>query len=403
MLNTYMKKGYILPSEITDCAWLRNGVYFEAVADDNRNIRSCCRISPETSVDSIHTLNTSMKNTSEYTFENLKESACSKCSRREEINGYSMRNTEMNKIISEKAKPGQIALLQVCFSNFCNFKCRYCTPKNSTSWNDDIKTMDSNGVSLTKLDSSYREYMNTQQTYEYEKRIIAELETQDLSMLTYLGVFGGEPFMARNLEDFLIMLDNKADLSKCVLQINTNGSIFPKEKILNILSKFKRVDLRCSVEATGKLAEYIRTGLNWNSFERIIGQWRDFAKANKSIKFRIHLTNCIYNINKLPEMEQWLIEKDFKFVTEFAYDPDHIDIRKILNNEQLDECKRIVETLKLAELRDPVLNFLNDRSFQENQPEVLEEFKLFTSTIDNVRGDSLEQVNPQLYKWTHCI
>ena len=80
-------------------------------------------------------------------------------------------------------------------------------------------------------------------------------------------MFGGEPFLSRHWQQFVELLDSKTDLSKVLIQINSNFSTFPKPHIIDLLKKFRRVDLRISIEATGPLAEYIRQGLKFEKFE----------------------------------------------------------------------------------------------------------------------------------------
>ena len=190
-------------------------------------------------------------------------------------------------------------------------------------------------------------FMTERETYDHELQVIRELEQQDLSHLQYVGVFGGEPFMARHWQQFVELLDSKTDLSKVLIQINSNFSTFPKPHIIDLFKKFRTVDLRISIEATGPLAEYIREGLKFQKFESNIKKWQEVAKEYPNIKLTPHMANSVYNINKIVEFEEWA--SDMKILTRgmkpafvgFVYGPSHLDMRRVLNNKQLDECHKI--------------------------------------------------------------
>ena len=63
----------------------------------------------------------------------------------------------------------KIRFLQFTFSNFCNFKCKYCSPSQSTSWNDDVDI--SEGMMKVFMDKS--------ETFSMEDKMLQLLENVD--------------------------------------------------------------------------------------------------------------------------------------------------------------------------------------------------------------------------------
>jgi len=400
------------------CPWLSNGLYFApATGIGKLEIQPCCRSSHggrllrkiKSSDDDLYKLAQRSSSVKEqidkmkdpnYTYKNLANTVCERCFNQEKTSGKSMRTGS----ISKSKSPGKIELLQIAFGNFCNYKCRYCYPRYSTEWNKDAELLKKVNVDK-EFDFLTDIVMTERQTYDYEKKIIEELKKQDLSNIRDIGIFGGEPFLSRHWEQFVELLNEKANLSKIKIQINSNFSIFPKEKIINLLTKFRKVDLRASIEAKGSLAEYIRSGLVWNTFENNVKKWQEVAKHNKSIQLRVHMAHNIYNINKLPEFEEWLFDMNLhnSYVSAGVFSPEWLDPVRVLNDDQLDQCLEILKNIKYLDLNDTVIERLKYRNYQENQPQMLRTFKSYTKTLDELRSEKLQDVNPQLYEWTFGI
>ena len=410
-----------------DCIWLKNGLYLNPVNNHNdgssMSVTACCRskhsystlkqmpsdiVDAATPVSSIHHYLEQIKNP-KYNYENVKDTVCRTCTDAERTTGQSMR-TAYNKMY-QKAPDGKIALMHITFGNFCNFSCRYCSATNSTSWNKDADT-----IKQIYQDPDYKEekfngmsetFMTERETYNHELQVIRELEQQDLSHLQYVGVFGGEPFMARHWQQFVELLDRKTDLSKVMIQINSNFSTFPKPHIIDLFKKFRKIDLRISIEATGSLAEYIREGLKFEKFETNIKKWQEVAKEYTNIKLTPHMANSVYNINKIVEFEEWA--SDMKILTGgikpafigFVYGPTYLDMRRVLNDKQLDRCHQKLDSVKTHSIKTPLQRFIADRSYQNDQPKVLQQFKTYNGLIDKIRTQKLQDVNQELYNWIY--
>ena len=374
------------------CGWLSNGVYFEPSKRSGKSIsiKSCCRIQSNESYTSVTELQNKQITDKDYTYANMKDSACKVCTQDEATSGTSLRLHPVTLRAYENVPSGKISLIKVAFSNFCNFKCRYCGPGSSTEWNKDIDKLNQNDA--TTFDLNIKQ--TAQETFDYELAVIEKIQNIDLSELSYLSIVGGEPFMTRNLEKFLVMLDQKADLSKVVLIVHTNGSVFPKDKILNILTKFKKVILKVSVEAIDKLAEYIRTGLVWEQFEQNVVKFKKLSNEFPNVVLQIHMTHNVYNLNKVVEFEQWLNNNQLEYTSNYAFQPDYTDVRKILTHQQREQIIENLSELRDQKLKQQLTSICSQDLYDSK---VFDKFKRFTHVFDNMRSDSLETANKELY------
>ena len=382
----------------TDCGYLRNGIFIEPTAMDGK-FKPCCLI--KTFTDKKYTHNTieeqiGAMNDPEYLYENFKNNICYKCTQEEKIDPtFGPRINSVKTINKHEIKPGQVAFLQVAFSAFCNFKCLYCGPHSSTEWNKDIEELQNRSI---PFDHNHLAIQTTpQQTFVREKEIINDLKKLDLSKLREVGVFGGEPFMTRHLDEFLQIITERAKTDETVIQFNTNASVFPKRSIIDQLTKFDTVDLRISGESVGSLAEYIRSGLNWEQYNSNIKKWKELSKEYPNIELRLHMAHSVYNVNKLKETEEWLLDNNLTPYNAFVRGPHYTDIRKVLSKQHINECIKIVSDLKTEIIREPLIKFLNNDYYNQ---EALKDYRDFTHKLDIVRGTSLQVVNPQLYEWT---
>lgn len=148
----------------------------------------------------------------------------------------------------------QPKLVQVSVGNECNFQCTYCNPKFSSVWEQDVRTQPYRVFSdrfFYDIDAKRSNVM------ENNINFLSQFEN-----IGTLSVIGGEPLFNKK---FFSLINN---VSADQLQLSTNLAV--KQETLNRLleacKKFKSVTLRVSIDATGKIAEFTRYGLDYNLF-----------------------------------------------------------------------------------------------------------------------------------------
>lgn len=157
-------------------------------------------------------------------------------------------------------------------TNHCNFACVMCNYNSSTKWAilDSIKTP----VNEIEID----------------------IATDNLK---YVYLAGGEPLIVPKFKQFVKNIKNK-DQTEIV--INTNLSKLDDEWI-DILSQFQTKCLTVSVDAYGKLCEYIRWPLDWKLFESNCNKARD-----NNIPLMFNTVLCNINYFDTLELLDWMTD-----------------------------------------------------------------------------------------------
>jgi len=154
-------------------------------------------------------------------------------------------------------------IIKLATSNLCNGTCVTCGPDASSAW--------------AKL--------------ENRSMIYHTMDTSaiDLKNIIQLSFVGGEPFLEK--KNFAI-LEELIDLgnTKCFISVVTNGSITLSQKQLNILAKFKNLNICLSIDGIGSRFEYIRWPLKWNQLEVNLNQF-------KKITQHVNVSCMISNLN----------------------------------------------------------------------------------------------------------
>ena len=175
-----------------------------------------------------------------------------------------------DEIIASTAPDGSTTMLPVSFdyrvSNLCNFKCRMCGEQLSSSW--EAEKRQHNTLNLKREIWMRQENKPKIEKFQVE---VAEQELWDAAQagrLEEIYWVGGEPLMYQIHWDLMQYLVDTDQAKNVVIRYNTNLSKVKRgnTELYEMLKHFKRVNLCASQDATGNVAEYIRTGLKWDEW-----------------------------------------------------------------------------------------------------------------------------------------
>jgi organic radical activating enzyme len=180
-------------------------------------------------------------------------------------------------------------ILEIYFSNTCNLKCIYCVPAFSSQIKQENKKFgefSSKGVYLPDYVSLPEEYPQA-----YEKMF--EWLDKNIHTLDKLLVLGGEPFIQKQTQELLDFISLR-ELPNLDLVIFSNLTIehekFKRQidqlKQIEKTSKLNQINVIGSIDCWGPQAEYVRSGLDLNLFE-------------KNFNYLVYETNFILNINSV--------------------------------------------------------------------------------------------------------
>ena len=209
---------------------------------------------------------------------------CRKCYEDEENSSHSMRldviapwtgDFGLPSVEEGRGKVKKLTNIDLALSNVCNNKCRMCIPQLSTHWYSDAKKL---GM-------------------EIPKGIIAKnsiIEDYDLKDLRFMKLIGGEPLMEQ--EKFIKVL-KKCTIDKLTILLVTNTTLKPNAELLSLLKQCENVNIQFSIDAYGKLNDFLRKDSNWEVADENIKWYKQHFK-----NLSVHSVCSIYNINKIHEM-----------------------------------------------------------------------------------------------------
>jgi organic radical activating enzyme len=234
--------------------------------------------------------------------------SCQYCKKIEEASGFSDRMLHLTipDMIPPELDADPIAVkvsptvLEVLFKNTCNLSCLYCTPKLSSRINQEnviFGDFNVGGVSLIAepKNNSYSILLDKFWTWM----------NKNSKTLCRFNILGGEPFYQ---EEFFKLIEyfEKTPHPNLEFGIVTNLMI-SENKLASILAKFKnllakrhlkRIDLTCSIDCWGIEQEYVRFGLDINTWERNF----DLLLDCKWLTLNVNQTISVLTVKSMPEL-----------------------------------------------------------------------------------------------------
>jgi organic radical activating enzyme len=181
--------------------------------------------------------------------------------------------------------------VEISFGNLCNLKCSYCSPNFSSQWQDEIEKHGGYPTSINFNSFAYS-HQKFYRNNEFNPYVDAWWRWYDdlVDDLLVLRVTGGEPFLNKNLQILLekLLQNPKPHLT---LAINSNLCVpdVMNKKIFQLVFQLlenkciKEFELYTSCEAHGARAEYIRWGLNYETWKQNLLYWGTELKNIKII------------------------------------------------------------------------------------------------------------------------
>ncbi len=224
-------------------------------------------------------------------------------------------------------KNGQFSpqIIKLYTSNLCNSACVTCGPKFSTHWQS-VKGIP---IQLNSMGDS----------------VLDGIDFADIKMLSMLG---GEPLYDKNIFNILQrLLDNNN--TDCFISFVTNGNVKLTKQQIDLLSKFKNLDICVSIDGIGPVYEYMRYPLKWADLEANIKQFKQFAKY-------VNVSYTLSNVNVLyyDETVAWFKENDLPFNHNVVTTPRYFNINA-LPKEAKEQCSSLTPLFRLHNEQDDVL------------------------------------------------
>lgn len=274
--------------------WNCNAITNGLTIFPNGKIGPCCQISADylKSIEKISDSNRFIDLQTEHP-----PSACESCISLEHNNLPSYRQFFNNFDVSKTCK--NIVFLDIRNTNQCNLKCRYCGPHFSNQWAQELK------YEIPLKHTSIREYTD-------------QLISNDIQVLYFTG---GEPFISADHWNLLETIIQHGISEKVLLMYNTNLTVLKYKNldIIDIWSKFKKVNLMVSFESIGPLFENIRSNASWEIFEKNLKSIKNF-----DINVTASAVLSILNVWSLSEFVEFCVNEGLKINFTLLDGPDYL-------------------------------------------------------------------------------
>lgn len=335
--------------------------------------------------------------------------ACTKCHNAEVATGLSNRihnNKNFNSklaeipiITEEDGTCNKIDLRywDFRFSNICNYKCRSCGPRFSSTWVPDALKL-----GYIKEDSEYsRKVLEIKEIDSGTKLDFLERYADTVEIIYFAG---GEPLIMDEHYKILDILvaKNRYDVT---LKYNTNLSTFTHKKynVLDYWNKWKNnLQLWPSIDEIGPRAELIRSGTRWDNVEQNL-----ITLVNGKYNVRPGITVGAWNVFRLPEIIQHLtdlgviVPKHKNFYFNMLINPAHYHLSILSDQHKLDTTRkltRFVEEYNSKYNTDITQEFayVFSELSKPTNPLMARKFVFVSKQVDNVRDENIYNVIPEL-------
>ena len=157
--------------------------------------------------------------------------------------------------------------LHVDLGNYCNLACKMCWSGASSK----IATQEKKWGTL--LDENHLGNDWTKDETVWQK-FLSDIETLPLKNIHFMG---GETAIQPRFHEFVdhMIKHNRTDLN---ISFVTNGTSF-NEELVKKLTKFNRIGIEVSIEATTKINDYVRQGTNTQTVLETIDQYLNHVET----------------------------------------------------------------------------------------------------------------------------
>ena len=298
------------------------------------------------------------------------------------------------------------------FSNLCNFKCRMCGDMLSSSWESEqrqhnmINWADSkNNWMIPEVRKEISQFQDTQIEAEFAAAV-AEHRVEEVYWV------GGEPLIYEQHWRYMQQIVEQGDGGRVYARYNTNLSRVDyrgTNLFRDILAHLRDWQICASLDGTGAVGEYIRTGLDYNGWLSNFRSGMVHAKHRRQMRIDFTLTlPGMFEVANIQQLSQELgVDILAKIV--FSFSPDvlfsPLSLPRYLLDSRVDQ---LTVNLPPGALRDVLMQLKSRPNFEEQWPDTwqqgLAKGKRRVLQLEKIRKDTytladiLDQ-DPEIAKW----
>ena len=275
--------------------------------------------------------------------------------------------------------------VEVNFNHACNLQCSYCSPQFSSSWMDEVTRHGAYPTSNPHNDPAHfvgsRRPIPVREANPYVDAFW-EWWPELRKTLNIMRVTGGEPTLHKSTWTLLDKIDEDP---MPWLELNINSNLGTKNILIERLAtkvrklydekKIRTFKLFTSMDTWGERAEYIRTGLELELWEKNFHTYLTLSGA--PITFMI-----TFNIFSVTTFKS-LLEKFLEWRKQYGW---------------YEGRKEHMIRFDTPYLRDPIQYDMNILPKEEFMPYMYESLKFMEDNLDDNRADAFSTIEYEKFK-----
>jgi len=283
---------------------------------------------------------------------------------------------KLPEVINSTAPDGSTSMQPVSwdyrFSNLCNFKCRMCGDMLSSAWESEQRQhnmVDWTNPKNAWMQPEIRQEISAFQDSQIEKEFSDAVEQHRVEEVYWVG---GEPLMYEQHWRYMARIVELNDGGRVYARYNTNLSRVDyggRNLFGDILSHIRDWQICASLDGTGATGEYIRTGLDYNTW---LANFRQGLKYSSNPRqMRIDFTLTLPGMTQVMAIQQLAQELGVQLLAKvvFSFSPDIVMSPLALPRELLHPWLDELIDASSGAMRDVLVQLKSRPTFQEQWPD----------------------------------
>ena len=302
------------------------------------------------------------------------------------------------------------------FTNLCNFKCRMCGDMLSSSWESEQRQH--NMIDWSNPKNNWMQPVIKKQIEQFQDTQIEVEFSQAVEHHRVEEVYwvGGEPLMYEQHWRYMKRIVELGDGPNVYARYNTNLSRVEYKGInlyRDILSRIRDWQICASLDGTGPIGEYVRSGLDYNAWLANFRQGTAIHRHRRQMRIDFTLTlPGMFEVIRIAELaRQEGVDVLAKVV--FSFSPDIVMSPLALPRELLEPwIDEILHSIDKGALSDILVQLKTRPTFAEQWPDeyqiALAKGRNRVLQLEQIRSHSLTMSDilserPEVLKWWNSI
>ena len=301
------------------------------------------------------------------------------------------------------------------FSNLCNFKCRMCGDMLSSAWETEQKQHDmvnwhnpKNSWMRPEVKNQIEHFQSTQVEQEFAQAV----EDHRVEEVYWVG---GEPLMYEQHWKYMQRIIELGDGKNVYARYNTNLSRITYRGCnlySDILCGLRDWQICASIDGTGEIGEYVRTGLNYPEWLENFKQ--GVSRATHRRQMRLDFTLTLPGMFEVLPMVKLARELDVDILAKvvFSFSPDIVLSPLALPKSILNKWVEELLPDTHGAMHDVLVQLQSRPTFEQQWPneykQGLAKGKARVLQLESIRQqsttmDEILSKRPDVYEWWNQI